>query len=69
MNRKEFLKKVKAYAKANDLEYVLDKGKGKGGHWMVYVGKDGLTTVKDGEFGPGLLASMCKDLGIKKRDL
>jgi hypothetical protein len=28
-----------------------------------------MTTVKRGEIGPGLLAAMCKQLGITRKDL
>jgi hypothetical protein len=35
---------------------------------LVYYGHK-FTTVKYGEIGPGLLAAMCRQLGINKRDL
>jgi hypothetical protein len=44
--------------------------KGAGSHSTVYLGER-FTVVKDlkKELGPGLLADMCKQLGIRKEDL
>lgn len=43
---------------------------GAGSHGTLYLG-DRFTVVKDlkKELGPGLLADMCKQLGIRKEDL
>jgi len=44
--------------------------RGVGSHGTLYIG-DQFTVVKDlkKELGPGLLAAMCKQLGIRKEDL
>ena len=44
--------------------------RGVGSHGTVYVG-DRFTVVKDlkKELGPGLLADMCKQLGVRKEEL
>jgi mRNA interferase HicA len=66
----EFLRKVKAIAKRNKLAYRWDPERGAGSHGTLYLGER-LTIVKDlkKELGPGLLADMCKQLGIRKADL
>ena len=66
----EFLRKVKAIAKRNKLSYRWNPERGVGSHGTVYLGKR-LTVVKDlkKELGPGLLAEMCKQPGIRKEDL
>ena len=67
MNRVEFLKRSKAYAKKNNLPYSFDPRHGKGSHGRVTVGEK-FTTVKKGEFGPGLYRKMLRDLGIDKEE-
>ena len=68
MNRAELLKRLKAHAKRNDLRYSFDPQKGRGSHGRVTVG-DRFTTVKKGEFGPGLLRKMLRDLDIEREEL
>ena len=50
--------------------YRFSDGRGKGSHGTLYYGS-GMTTIKDRkkEIGPGLLKSMCNDLGIDPREL
>jgi mRNA interferase HicA len=66
----EFLRKVKLVAKRNRLTYRWTPERGVGSHGTVYLGER-FTIVKDlkKELGPGLLADMCKQLGIRKEDL
>ena len=66
----EFLRKVKSIAKRNGLAYRWNPERGVGSHGTLYLG-DRFTVVKDlkKELGPGLLADMCKQLGIRKGDL
>ena len=49
---------------------VLGATRGKGSHGTLYYG-DRFTVVKDRrkECGPGLLAKMLADLGLRRRDL
>jgi mRNA interferase HicA len=56
--------------KRNKLAYRWDPERGAGSHGTLYLGER-LTIVKDlkKELGPGLLADMCKQLGIRKADL
>jgi predicted RNA binding protein YcfA (HicA-like mRNA interferase family) len=67
MNGKEFIKRVKRLARDRSIPFEETR-QGKGSHSRVYYGRN-LTTVKQGEIGPGLLNEMCKQLGITKKDL
>lgn len=70
MKGSEFLRRLKVVAKRNQLLYRWSPERGTGSHGTVYVG-DRFSVVKDlkKELGPGLLADMCKQLGIRKEDL
>jgi hypothetical protein len=48
----------------------FDKGQGKGSHGRLFLGT-AFTTLKDQkkEIGKRLLSKMCRDLGIKAKDL
>jgi mRNA interferase HicA len=61
---------VKSIAKRNKLVYRWSPERGIGSHGTVYIGER-FTIVKDlkKELSPGLLADMCKQLGIRKEDL
>ncbi len=65
MNGNEFIKHVKARAKAKGLPVRFEAGAGKGSHGRLYVGS-AFTTLKDRrkDIGPGLRAKMLKDLGF-----
>ena len=66
----EFLRKVKIIAQRNHLSFRWVPERGSGSHGTLYVGTR-FTVVKDlkKELGPGLLADMLKQLGIRKEDL
>jgi mRNA interferase HicA len=66
----EFLRRAKKLARAQGLRYEFIPQSGKGSHGTVRLGT-GFTTIKDlkKELGEGLLRSMCKDLGIERKDL
>ena len=68
VRRAELLKRLKAYAKRNGLAYSFDPVRGKGSHGRVTVGNR-FTTVKMGEFGPGLFSKVLSDLDIDKEEL
>ena len=70
MNGHEFLRKLKGLAKDRKIQVIYEPAHGKGSHGTVFFG-DASTTLKDlkKEIGPGLLGSMCRDLGIKRTDL
>jgi mRNA interferase HicA len=66
----ELLRKVKSIARRNKLAYRWSPQRGVGSHSTLCLG-DRFTVVKGlkKEIGPGLLADMCKQLGIRKEDL
>ena len=66
----EFLRKVKKAARKRDIPYHWSPERGVGSHGTVYLGGR-FAVVKDlkKELGPGLLADMCEQLGIRKEDL
>ncbi|MBP7632853.1 hypothetical protein KBA41_01690 [Candidatus Ozemobacteraceae bacterium] len=70
MNGHELFKKLKQAGKRLGVRVWFDPVQGHGSHGMVHFG-DRFTTMKDRtkEIGPGLLASMLRDLGLKKSDL
>ncbi len=66
----EFLRKVKAVARRNQLSFRFVAERGSGSHGTLYVGNR-FTVVKDlkKEIGAGLIADMLKQLGIRKEEL
>ncbi|MEW6038533.1 MAG: type II toxin-antitoxin system HicA family toxin [Pseudomonadota bacterium] len=70
MKGSEFLKRVKAYAKAQGLSCTHDKKRGKGSHGTLYLGdaKTILRNPKD-ELKDGTLHAMLKQLGISLDDI
>jgi mRNA interferase HicA len=66
----EFKRKVLKLARSRNLFFAWDTAHGKGSHGTITLG-GGSTTLKDlkKEIGPGLLKSMCIDLGIMPKDL
>ena len=67
MNGKQFIKRSREWANANNLDFRVRSDLGKGGHQIVYVG-DRLTIVKSGEIGPGLFHAMLRQLNIPKKE-
>jgi len=61
VNRDQFLKQVRKFAKANQLEFRLDKKRGKGSHITVYL-DDKSTVIPSGELKKGTLISIKKKL-------
>ena len=70
MGGSEFLREDKTAAKKLKLSYGSSPERGAGSHGTDYLGGR-FAIVKDlkKELGPGLLADMCKQLGIRKEDL
>jgi len=70
MKGSECLRAVKAYARKNGIQCRWAPQRESGSHGTLFLG-DSLTVVKDlkKEIGPGLLAAMCKQIGIRKEDL
>jgi len=66
----EFRRKVQRLSKVRGFSFGWEPAHGKGSHGtLTLAGRS--TTLKDlkKEVGPGLLKSMCDDLGITTKDL
>ena len=67
MNRREFIRRARSYARKAGLKFRFDPSYGKGSHGRVYVGKR-FTTVQQGELSRGMLAAMLRQLDIERRE-
>ena len=67
MNGREFVRRVRRYARKTGQDFYFDPRHGKGSHGTLRVGSH-YTTVPHKEIGAGLLASMLKDLNIDRKD-
>ena len=65
-NGREFVRRARRYVRRHKLEFRFDTASGKGSHGRLHIGGR-LTTVPYGEIGPGLFASMLKDLEIDRK--
>ena len=67
MNGRQFIARVRKWARSRKLEVRFVASEGAGSHGTLYAG-DRKTTVKDRrkEIGKGLLAKMLADLGIER---
>jgi mRNA interferase HicA len=70
MNGNELLKRLRKLARQRGLQVRLVRERGKGSHGTLYLGKH-YTIMKDRkqEIGPGLLATMLRNLGLTKHDI
>ena len=69
MNGRQFIARVRRWARSRNLEVRFVASEGAGSHGTLYAGHR-RTTVKDRkkEIGKGLLAKMLADLGIDRDD-
>ena len=69
MTGRQFIAKVRRWARVRNLEVRFVASEGPGSHGTLYVGNR-KTTVKDRrkEIGKGLLAKMLADLGIDRKE-
>ena len=69
MNGRQFIARVRKWARSRNLEVRFVASEGAGSHGTLHAGER-RTTVKDRkqEIGKGLLAKMLTDLGIDKDD-
>ena len=69
MNWRQFIERVRKWARNRNLEVRFVASEGAGSHGTLYAG-DRRTTVKDRkkEIGKGLLGRMLADLGIDRDD-
>lgn len=70
MTGNEFVRKVKALGKRQDIEVALNAGRGKGSHQTLYYG-EAFTVVRNlkDELKTGTFYAMCHQLGIAPHDL
>ena len=61
--RDRFIRDLKDAAEAKGFTFRVTKGRGKGGHAMVWVG-DRLTTLPSREIDPKTAAKIRKTLGL-----
>lgn len=67
MNGKQFIRQATQWAKAHELEAIVEASRGKGGHKVLRIGGK-WTTVQTGELKPGTFHAMLKQLGIPKEE-
>ncbi len=69
VNGRDFIKRVRELGRERGVPVRADAKRGKGSHLTLYYGAR-KTIVKDRrkELGPGLLASMLRQLGIDRND-
>ena len=69
MNGRQFIARVRKWARFRNLEVHFVASEGAGSHGTLHAG-DRKTTVKDRrkEIGKGLLGKMLADLGIHRDD-
>ena len=64
MNKRErFLADLRAEAKEKGLTFLLEKGRGKGGHAMIWIGSR-FTTIPSREIDPKTERKIRKALGL-----
>ncbi len=64
MNKRDrFIAEIKAEAAARNQSFRVEKGRGKGGHAMLWVG-DRFTTLPSREIDPKTARKIRKTLGI-----
>ena len=70
MTGNEFIRKVKALGKPDDIPVVLNASRGKGSHQTLYYG-EAFTVVRNlkDELKTGTFHAMCQQLGISPHDL
>ena len=67
MNREQFLRRARRYARRNGLEYDFNPVHGKGSHGTLRIGGR-LTRVQTGEIPRRTLLAMLRQLGIDHRE-
>ena len=61
--RDRFIAEIRVEARARGLSFRLEKGRGKGGHAMIWVG-DRFTTLPSREIDPKTARKIRKALGL-----
>lgn len=63
MTRAQFLRRLRKFARANNVEVDLVKARGKGSHYTAHCGK-AKTTLHDSDYSPAFVTKLLKQLGI-----
>ena len=66
MNRDQFLRKLRKYAKKHKKDYSIDEKKGKGSHYIVYYSS--LETTIQHDLNPERIQRILRQLGIDDSD-
>lgn len=64
--RARFIAELRQEAKRRNLAFREEKARGKGGHSMVWVGTDKVTTVPGREIDPKTARKIRKALGLEE---
>jgi hypothetical protein len=67
MSRDQLIRALRKYARKRNIRFELDKTKGKGSHYLVFVG-DKFTTLQH-EMTPGRIERVLKQLDVSPADL
>lgn len=67
LNGREFVRRIRSYAKRHGLPVRFDPSVGKGSHGALHLGQR-RTIVKRTEIGKRLMTSMLKQLGVDKEE-
>lgn len=63
MKREQFARAVRKWARKRGVSVSVDSRLGKGSHYLMTVG-DRSTTLKSGDYTPGYVRLLCKQLNI-----
>lgn len=67
MHSRQFIRRMRRYARRHGLAFEYDPRRGKGSHGRLWLGER-LTTIKHGELGKGLVHKMLRDLGVNTKE-
>ncbi len=63
-NRDRFIAELREAARTRGLAFRVTPGRGKGGHAMVWVGRDRRTTLPSRDIDPKTARKILKPLGL-----
>lgn len=69
MSTEEFLRAIRRYARAKDLEFSVQRRRGKGSHAMIIVGDRRSFVPMARELPVGTQRAILRQLGLRRSDL
>lgn len=69
MSTEEFLRIIRRYARAKDLEFSVQRRRGKGSHAMIIVGDRRSFVPRLKELPVGTQRAILRQLGLRRSDL